>query len=309
MTGGAGFIGSHIVRRLLLDGYRVRIIDDFSTGRRERLRNLGTGIELLEQSVTDARACARAVRGVDTVFHQAALPSVQRSLRDPLATHEADASGTLNLLIAAREAGVRRFVYAASSSAYGDTATLPKVEDLPAVPRSPYAVAKLCGEQYTRVFHGVYGLETVALRYFNVFGPGQHPQSQYAAVIPLFIRASLRDESPTIDGDGEQTRDFTYVGNVVEANLRASSAQPDAVAGKVFNIGGGDEISINQLWQVVAELTGASADPLYGPARPGDVRNSRADLKRAREDLGYAVSVSFREGLRRTVDWFRDREA
>jgi nucleoside-diphosphate-sugar epimerase len=280
VTGGAGFIGSHIVRRLVGDGRRVRVIDDFSTGLRERIAEVEDQIELLECSITDRASCERAVREVDTVYHQAALPSVERSVEDPLTTHEVDASGTLNLLMAARDAGVARFVYAGSSSAYGDTDVLPKEEGLPAVPRSPYAVAKLTGEQYTRLFFWVYGLETVVLRYFNVFGPGQDPGSDYAAVVPLFISLALRNESPTINGDGEQTRDFTYVENVVDANLLASTAPADKVAGEVFNIGCGDRVSINQLWRIIRELSGASVDADHGPARAG---------------------------LAATVEWFRNR--
>ena len=308
VTGGAGFIGSHLVHRLLSEGGEVRVLDDFSTGLRERLSGLEGRIELLEGSVTDRDACARAVEAVDTVFHQAALPSVERSVEDPLGTHDVDATGTLNLLVAARDAGVRRFVYAGSSSAYGDTEVLPKREGLPTEPRSPYAAAKLAGEQYVRLFFWVYGLETVVLRYFNIFGPGQDPASDYAAVVPLFITAALRESAPTIHGDGEQTRDFTYVDNAVEANVRASLASEWDVAGEVFNVGCGDRISINRLWREIRDLTGAHVDAAHGPPRPGDVRDSLAALERARERLGYRVAVDLREGLRRTVEWFREAE-
>jgi nucleoside-diphosphate-sugar epimerase len=249
------------------------------------------------------------MRGVDTVFHQAAIPSVQRSLEDPAGSHEANATGTLNLLVAARDAGIRRFVYAGSSSAYGDTEILPKSEGLPTAPRSPYAAAKLAGEQYVRIFHWVYGLDTVVLRYFNVFGPGQDPGSQYAAVIPLFITAALTSRSPTINGDGEQTRDFTFVENVVDANLRASEAPSRHVSGEVFNVGFGERTSINLLWRIIAELTDASVLPDHGPPRPGDVRDSLADMNKASDRLGYSPSVSLREGLKATVQWFQDLPA
>lgn len=306
VTGGAGFIGSHIARRLVRDGHRVRVIDDFSTGSRERLADLEAQIELLEGSITVSRSCVRAVRDVDTIFHQAALPSVERSVQDPKATHEVNATGTLNLLVAARDAGVRRFVYAGSSSAYGDTAVLPKEEGLPAVPRSPYASAKLTGEQYARVFAWVYGLETVVLRYFNVFGPGQDPNSRHAAVVPLLVAAALRNESPTIDGDGEQTRDFTYIADVVDANLRAATAPAADVSGEVFNIGCGERVSINELWRIIREITGASARARHSRARSGDVRDSLADLSNARTRLGYSPKVPLRDGLAATVDWFRN---
>lgn len=308
VTGGAGFIGSHLVRRLLDDGRRVRVIDDFSTGLRERLRGIEGQIDLIEQSISDPEACARAVAGVDSVFHQAALPSVERSVQDPVGTHDVDATGTLNLLVAASEAGVRRFVYAGSSSAYGDTEVLPKCEDLPTNPRSPYAAAKLSGEQYSRLFYWVYGLETVVLRYFNIFGPGQDPNSQYSAVIPLLITSALRNISPTIDGDGEQTRDFTYVTNVVEANLKASVAHASKVCGEVFNVGSGARVSVNDLWAAIRELTGSPVQARHGPSRPGDVRDSLADLTKSHDRLGYSAAVSLREGLGATIEWFQAAE-
>jgi len=307
VTGGAGFIGSNLVARLLDDGERVRVLDDFSTGRRENLAPFEGAFELLEGSVTDPAACRRACEGADYVLHQAAIPSVARSVADPVASHEADATGTLNMLVAARDAEASRFVYAASSSAYGDTPTLPKVEDMPTNPRSPYAVAKLAGEHYARAFHGVYGLETVALRYFNIFGPRQDPTSQYSAVIPIFITHALEGRAPTIYGDGEQTRDFTYVDNAVSANLRACRAAAEDVAGELFNVGCGDRISVNELWRHIRDAVAADVEPRYGPARPGDVRDSLASLDKSRERLGYQPRVSLEEGLRKTVDWFRSR--
>jgi nucleoside-diphosphate-sugar epimerase len=307
VTGGAGFIGSHLVERLLADRHEVTVLDDFSTGRRENLTPFLDRIRLIEGSVTDLGTCRRAVDGAEFVLHQAALGSVPRSVIDPATTHNVNASGTLNLLIASRDAGVKRFVYAASSSAYGDTLELPKHEEMLPRPRSPYAVAKLAGEQYGSAFFATYGLETVALRYFNVFGARQDPTSQYAAVIPKFITAALRNERPTIYGDGEQTRDFTYIANVVEANLRACVA-PSAVAGRVFNIGAGAQTSLNTLWREIRRFTGASAEPIYEPVRAGDVRDSLASLDRALSILGYRPTTPFAEGLRLTVDSFRKSE-
>jgi nucleoside-diphosphate-sugar epimerase len=241
--------------------------------------------------------------GIDFVLHQAALPSVPRSVADPAASHEACATGTLNMLVAAHDAGVKRFVYAGSSSAYGDTPTLPKVESMPTLPRSPYAVAKLVGEQYCRVFSLIFGLETVVLRYFNIFGPRQDPASQYSAVIPLFITKALTGESPTIDGDGEQTRDFTYVQNAVRTNLLACTADAGDVSGEVFNLGCGERISVNRLWEAIQEATGAAVEPVNGPAREGDVRDSLASLDKIQTRMGYESTVSLAEGLRRTVEW------
>lgn len=302
VTGGAGFIGSNLVEVLLQAGAKTRVLDDFSTGKRENLDGL-QGVELVEGSVTDPATCRAACEGVDYVLHQAALPSVPRSVADPWGSHEACATGTLNMLIAARDASVKRFVYAASSSAYGDTPTLPKVEDMPALPHSPYAVAKLTGEHYCQAFALVYGFETVALRYFNIFGPRQDPASQYSAVIPLFITKAKAGEAPTIDGDGEQTRDFTYVENAVRANLLACTAAAEGAVGNVFNVGCGERISINSLWEAVKEATDAPVDAIHGPAREGDVRDSLASLDRARECLGYDVTVPLAEGLKKTVDW------
>ncbi|MCH7565698.1 MAG: SDR family oxidoreductase [Gemmatimonadetes bacterium] len=303
VTGGAGFIGSNLVEAILDAGAAVRVLDDFSTGQRDNLAPFMDRIELVEGSVVDPSTCRDACEGVDYVLHQAALASVPRSVKDPLASHAACATGTLNMLVGAKDAGVRRFVYAGSSSAYGDTPTLPKHEGMPSLPRSPYAVSKLSGEQYATAFAGVFGLETVVLRYFNIFGPRQDPASQYSAVIPLFITKALAGEAPTIDGDGGQTRDFTYVENCVLANALACSADPDGVAGEVFNVGCGDRISVNTLWQEIKAITGSDVDAVHGPARAGDVRDSLASLDRIRDRLGYEAEVSLTDGLRRTVQW------
>ncbi|MFW6201038.1 MAG: SDR family oxidoreductase, partial [Gemmatimonadota bacterium] len=307
VTGGAGFIGSNLVEHLLGRGDDVVVLDDFSTGRRANLAPFEGRFELVEGSVTDLADCRRAVEGCDHVLHQAALPSVPRSVDDPAATHEACATGTLNMLVAARDAGVRRFVYAASSSAYGDTPELPKRETMPPRPRSPYAAAKLAGESYCRAFRHTWGLETVSLRYFNIFGPRQDPKSQYAAVVPAFVMAALLGEPPTIYGDGEQTRDFTYVANAAAANLRATEAPAEAVAGGVFNVGCGERISVNELWRRIRDAAGADLEAVHEPARPGDVRDSLASLEEARSRLGYEPEVGLAEGLRRTVEYFAAR--
>ncbi|HIE53210.1 MAG TPA: SDR family oxidoreductase, partial [Armatimonadetes bacterium] len=304
VTGGAGFIGSHLVEELVRRGEQVRVVDNLSTGRAENLAPWREDIEFLEGDLSDPAVAQRAVEGVDYVLHQAALPSVPRSVEDPRASHEANVTGTLNLLLAARDAGVKRVVYAGSSSAYGDTPTLPKHEAMPPAPLSPYAASKLAGEYYCRVFHKVYGLETVVLRYFNIFGPRQDPTSQYAAVIPKFITALLRGDLPTIYGDGEQSRDFTYVRNVVEANLLACTAP--AAVGEVINVATGTRFTINELFARLRELCGCEVEPLYAPPRPGDVRHSQADIGKAERLLGYRPVVSFREGLKLTVDWFRN---
>ena len=305
VTGGAGFIGSNLVEALVDEGASVRVLDDFSTGKRENLDGFLGEIELVEGSITDPATCASACEGIQFVLHQAALASVPRSVANPAASHEACATGTLNMLIAARDARVRRFVYAGSSSAYGDTPTLPKVETMPALPRSPYAVAKLAGEHYCKAFSLIYGFETVVLRYFNIFGPRQDPTSQYSAVIPLFITKVLAGEGPTIDGDGEQTRDFTYVENAVRANLLACMATPAAVSGEVFNVGCGEQISVNQLWEAIQEAAGARVNSVTGPAREGDVRDSLASLDKIQGQMGYTVTVSLAEGLGRTVESLR----
>jgi len=304
VTGGAGFIGSHLVERLLAEGHDVVVLDDFSTGRRENLTPFLNRIRLIEGSIIDVEVCRRAVGGVDFVLHEAALGSVPRSVIDPVGTNDVNGNGTLNLLLASKEGGVKRFVYAGSSSAYGNTKELPKHEEMPPRPLSPYAVAKLMGEQYCSAFFATYGLETVTLRYFNVFGARQDPASQYAAVIPKFITAALCNQPPTIYGDGEQTRDFTYIANAVEANLRACFA-PSAVAGQVFNVGAGAQTSLNQLWREIKRLTHAKVDPVYEPARAGDVRDSLASLERARTILGFTPKVAFAEGLALTIESYR----
>ena len=300
VTGGAGFIGSHLVEGLLQQGHRVRVLDDLSTGKRANLAHLGAKVELLQGSITDKDLVARAVQGVNWVFHLAALPSVQRSVEDPVPTHEVCATGTLNVLNASRQAGVQRVVYAASSSAYGDIPGALRSEDDPVSPMSPYAAAKLAGEHYCKCFTTVYGLETVRLRFFNIFGPRQDAQSPYSGVIALFIAALLKGRTPTIFGDGLQSRDFTYVGNAVQAVIKAAQA-PKAV-GKVYNVGNGASTSLLELVKQLNLILGTSVVPQHGPARQGDVRHSQADISRARADLGYDPQVSFAEGLRRTVE-------
>ena len=309
VTGGAGFIGSHLVERLVSEGAAVCVIDDFSTGSRENLAPFMDRIDLHEQSITDPAACAAACVGIDYVLHQAALPSVSRSVSNPIATHDVSATGTLNMLVAANDAGVRRLVYAGSSSAYGDTPTLPKHEGMASMPRSPYAVAKLAGEHYVQVFPPLFGLETAILRYFNVFGPRQDPNSVYSAVIPLFINAALAGQAPTIHGDGGQTRDFTYIDNVVDANLRACTAPPEGVSGEVFNVGCGERISVTDLWQAIQAATGVELEAQYGAPRAGDVRDSLADLTKICDRLGYEVKVSLHEGIRLTADWLSSQES
>ncbi|MEZ8220521.1 UDP-glucose 4-epimerase [Candidatus Fervidibacteria bacterium JGI MDM2 JNZ-1-D12] len=308
VTGGAGFIGSHLVDKLVQLGAKVRVLDDFSTGRRENIAHLleRGEIELIEGSLTDLQTVKRAVEGVEFVFHQGAIPSVVRSVEDPLTTHQVNTTGTLLLLLAARDASVRRVVFASSSSVYGDTPTLPKREDMTPNPKSPYALSKLVGEHLCRLFWELYGLETVSLRYFNIFGPRQDPTSQYAAVIPRFITALLRGEPPTIYGDGEQTRDFTFVENCVQANLLA--ARTEGVAGEVFNVGAGKQTSVNELFRLIRSLIGVDhIEPIYEPPRPGDVRHSLADITKAQKLLGYQPVVSLEEGLKQTISWFRSR--
>jgi nucleoside-diphosphate-sugar epimerase len=305
VTGGAGFIGSHIVERLIGLGHTVRVLDDFSTGRRENLETLDGRYDLIEADVRDIAAVRGAVRDVTVVFHQAALASVPRSVDDPVTSDEVNAGGTLNVLVASRDAGVRRVVYASSSSVYGDAPELPKREDMCPRPESPYAVGKLTAEHYCRIFSSLYGLPCVSLRYFNVFGPRQDPNSQYAAVVPLFVAALLGGTAPVIHGDGEQSRDFTYVSNVVDANIEAATCE--AGTGEVINVACGGTFTVNELFLKLRDLVGASVEPRHVEPRPGDVRHSFADVGRAERLLGFAPKVSFEEGLERTVAWFRAR--
>jgi UDP-glucose 4-epimerase len=304
VTGIAGFIGSNIARALLARGESVRGIDNFITGKRANLEDLA-GVEFIEGTIEDPETCGRACKGVDFVFHEAALASVPRSVADPVATNSANVTGTLNVLVAAREAKVRRVVYAGSSSAYGDQPTLPKREEMLPDPISPYAVSKLTGEHYMRSFTRVYGLETVTIRYFNVFGPHQDPSSQYSGVLAKFSLAMLEGRTPTIYGDGSQSRDFTYIENVVDANLRAIAAPADKVSGRVFNVATEQRITLNDAVKSLRALTGYTGPVKYEAARAGDIAHSLADISRAREALGYEPTVSFHEGLGRTLAWYR----
>lgn len=305
VTGGAGFIGSHLVERLVRDGHQVRAIDNFSTGKRENIEPFLNKIDFIEGTICDLDLIRDAMRDIDYVLHQGALGSVPRSVKDPITTNLANVDGTLNVLVAAKDVGIKRVVYASSSSVYGDTPTLPKHEEMRPEPRSPYAVSKLTGEIYCRVFYEVYGLETVALRYFNVFGPRQDPESQHAAVIPKFVMALLKGESPTIDGDGEQSRDFTYIDNVVEANLLAAKAE--GAAGKFCNIACNHRVTVNELFNDLKEILGTSLQPHYASPRPGDVRHSLADISRAKEILGYEPKIDVHRGLERTVAWYKSQ--
>jgi UDP-glucose 4-epimerase len=305
VTGGDGFIGSSLARALVARGDRVRVIDNLSSGRRENLADISKDLELIEADIRDEAALKGALDGIELVFHEAAVPSVPRSLADPLGSHDANATGTLKLLQGAKTAGVRRVIYAASSSAYGDTPTLPKVETMRPMPLSPYAVSKLAGEHYCQVFAGAYGLETVCLRYFNVFGPHQDPQSQYAAVIPRFVTAALDGQGVTIYGDGTQSRDFCFIDNTVEANLAAGAA-PGA-AGSVFNVACGTATNLNDVVKLVGEIVGHPVPITYAPGRVGDVKHSLADITAAREQLGYRGAIPFAEGLKRTVAWYAGR--
>ena len=302
LTGGAGFIGSHIVKRLVGEGAVVRVVDNLSTGQVARLENLRCSIEYVEADLADNLVSDEVVKDVDYVLHQAAVPSVQRSVRDPVGTNRANVTATLNLLESCRKTGIRRFVYAASSSAYGDTEVLPKSEEMPPNPLSPYALQKLAGEHYCKLYYSLYGLETVCLRYFNVFGPGQDPHSEYSAVIPKFISKLLINELITVYGDGEQSRDFTYVENVVDANLLA--LQATKACGKVLNVGCGERITLNTLIQLLEEIVGVKAKVSYSASKPGDVRHSLADINLARRLLEYEPKVMVKEGLRRTVEAF-----
>jgi nucleoside-diphosphate-sugar epimerase len=304
VTGGAGFIGSQIASALIAEGARVRVLDDLSTGHRENIDEIGRDVDFIQGSVADEELLAKALENVELIFHEAAIPSVPRSVEAPRQSHVASVDGTFSLLLAARDKGVKRVVYAASSSAYGDQPTLPKSEDMRPEPLSPYAVAKLVGEYYCQVFTRVYGLETVSLRYFNVFGPRQDPGSQYSGVVSRFISALLNDERPVIYGDGEQSRDFTYIENVVAANLSAASAS--GAAGKIINVANGERITLNQLLAELKDLTGKpEVTAEYLEPRVGDVRHSLADISMARELLGYQSRVGLREGLQRTIDWWK----
>ena len=304
VTGGAGFIGSNLVRVLAGRGERVRVFDNLSTGRMENLAGLEGGMEFVRGDLRDAAAVREAVRGVRHVFHLGAIASVQASVDDPAATHEVNATGTLNVLLAARDAGVERVVFSSSSAVYGDGPDMPKREEMRPEPRSGYAVSKLAGEHYARVFHDLHGLKTYSLRYFNVFGPRQNPASDYAAVIPLFLRAYAEGRQPVIHGDGLQTRDFTYVDDVISANLCCLAAPEDA-AGGVYNIAYGDRVSIQELARQLARLCGRPFAPVHAAPRPGDIRESQADASRARRELGWTPAHTFERGLAATCEWFR----
>jgi nucleoside-diphosphate-sugar epimerase len=303
VTGGAGFIGSNLVGALAGDGHPVRVLDDLSTGHKENLDGVAGNVEVVLGDVRDRALVRGALDGVEVVFHLAALPSVARSVADPRASHEVNVDGTLNVLLAAGDAGVRRLVYASSSSVYGDTPVLPKHEEMPVSPRSPYAAAKLAGEAYCRAFSHVYPLETVCLRFFNVFGPRQDPASQYAAVVPRFVTRMLAGRPAEVTGDGRQTRDFTFVANAVEACRLAASAGPEAV-GQAMNVGCADRISVLDLVGLINDLLGQRLDPVFTPARPGDVRDSQASTDKAERLIGYRPLVPVREGLAATVRWF-----
>jgi len=303
VTGGAGFIGSNLVKALLEQGHSVRVLDNFSTGKRDNLGPYLDRIELMEGDIRSYHIVHEAARDIEVIFHQGALPSVPRSISDPITSNQVNVEGTLNILNAARDTGVRRVTYASSSSIYGENPALPKQEDMTPQPISPYAVAKLAGEKYCQVFTRTYGLETVSLRYFNVFGSGQDPQSQYAAVVPLFITAFLDGSQITVNGDGEQSRDFTFVDNVVKANILAATA-PKA-AGEVFNIACGTRMTLNQMLDHIRQYTETDTEVIYGPSRQGDVKHSQADIQKAQEILGYHPSISAEMGLRLSVEWYR----
>jgi len=317
VTGGAGFIGSNICKKLISQGCFVRVIDNLLTGKRSNLAGISDKIEFIEADMGDEEIARSVMKDIDIVLHQGALPSVPRSIDDPAATHKHCIDATFTLLLTARDAGIKRFVYASSSSAYGDTPTppkagliqsraspWPKVETMPPEPLSPYAVGKLAGEYYAKVFYEVFGLETISLRYFNVFGPHQDPTSQYAAAIPAFVTAILKDQPPTIFGDGEQSRDFTYVDNVVEANLLAARAEH--TAGEVVNIACGQAVTVNEVIDIINELLGKNIEPIYTAPRPGDIKHSLADITAAQELLSYKPTVPFKPGLQKAIKWYRD---
>ena len=306
VTGGAGFIGSNIAEHLVRQGSSVRVFDDFSSGKRENVRSLADKAEIVEGDLRDPKSIQHAISGVRFVLHLGAIPSVIRSVEDPRTTSEVNITGTVNLLLAARAAGVQRVIFTSSSSVYGDTPTLPKREDMPPSPLSPYAVQKIAGEQYCRIFWQLYGLETISLRYFNVFGPRQDPQSQYAAVIPRFITAILSGQSPTIYGDGKQTRDFSHVENIIEANVLACRAPKEAL-GESFNVACGGRISLLELVDTVNRILSKDIKPKFEAARPGDVRDSQADISKAEKLLGWKPKVGFREGIEKAVAWYRQQ--
>ncbi len=304
VTGGAGFIGSNITRKLVSQGCNVRVVDNLLTGKKANLNDVIKQIEFIQADVCDPKVAKQACKDIQVVIHQAALPSVPRSVAEPDATHYHCVDATFNLLLAARDAGVKRFVFAASSSAYGDTPTLPKVETMLPSPLSPYAAAKLMCEYYCSVFYKVYGLETISLRYFNVFGPYQDPTSQYAAAIPAFVTSILKDKPPTIFGDGEQSRDFTYIDNVVHANLLAAEAKQ--ISGQVVNIACGQSVTVNQIIQMINKITSKKIKPLYVDSRPGDVKHSLADISSAKKLIGYEPTVTFESGLENAIKWYRE---
>jgi nucleoside-diphosphate-sugar epimerase len=307
VTGGAGFIGSSLARALIARGDRVRVIDNFSSGKRENLADIADRVELIEGDILDDRALARAVEGVELVFHEAAIPSVPKSMAEPLENHAANATGTLRVLEQARRAGIRRLVYAASSAAYGDDPQLPKIESMPPAPISPYGGSKLAGEQYAQIYARAYGVETVCLRYFNVFGPRQDPASEYAAVIPKFITAALAGKQPRIFGDGSQSRDFCYIDNIIEANFKAAVADARAVSGGVFNVACGQATDLNRVVALIGDFLGQKLSAIYEDERAGDIKHSWADIAAARARLGYTAGISFAEGLGRTIDWYKSR--
>jgi len=306
VTGGAGFIGSHLAEELVQRGHQVRVVDDFSTGKKKNIASFLDKIELIEGDIRDIEVCRRAAKGMDFVLHQAALTSVPYSIENPLLTNEINIKGTLNLLLASRDATVQRYVFASSAAVYGDDPHLPKKEEVVGASLSPYALSKRVGEMFCQLFTRTFGLSTVCLRYFNIFGPRQDPASQYASVIPLFISRMLKNEKPVIFGDGEQTRDFLFVSNVVEANMLAVKA--DSLEGEVFNIGYGEETSINELTRKINEILKMNIRPAYDEPRPGDIKGSFADISRARKMLKYEPAVDFSEGLKRTIRWYEEGE-
>jgi len=307
VTGGAGFIGSNIVEELLRRNYSVRILDNFLTGKRENIASFSNKVDLIEGDIRNIEICRAAVKGVDYVLHQAALPSVPLSLKDPVTTTDININGTLNILIASRDAEVKRLVFASSSSVYGDEPTLPKKEGQEGKPLSPYAASKLACEKYCQVFSSVFGLSTISLRYFNVFGPRQNPKSQYAAVIPQFIFSMLRGTPPTIYGDGDQTRDFSYVSNIVEANILASNLE--GYDSEVFNLACGEKTSVNELAEKINSILGTKIKPFYANPRPGDIKHSYADISQAQQALDYNPLVNFEEGIKYTIEWFRKKRS